>query len=158
MDINKKIEELMQDLQENIEKMHNENKESAAKQNEEEKQNLTKWIYKLRSFCYIPLADNFYVKDLEKLKDNLEKIFRLIIKKAQEIKLWDTFTEDNNITYDVLKEIFITKIIKLENINIQCRYEENVLYVEYYDDTVIDSSIQIHIDNVRIKKKFKLFI
>ena len=145
-------------LQENIEKMHNENKESATKQNEEEKQNLTKWIYKLRSFCYIPLADNFYVKDLEKLKDNLEKIFRLIIKKAQEIKLWDTFTEDNNITYDVLKEIFITKIIKLENINIQCRYEENVLYVEYYDDTVIDSSIQIHIDNVRIKKKFKLFI
>ena len=104
------------------------------------------------------MADNYYEKDLEKLKDNLEKIFRLIIKKAQEIKLWDTFTEDNNITYDVLKEIFITKIIKLENINIQCRYEENVLYVEYYDDTVIDSSIQIHIDNVRIKKKFKLFI
>ena len=117
-----------------------------------------KWIYKLRSFCYIPLTKDLYIKDEQELKDEFEKIYRTIIKKAQEIKLWDNFTEDNNLSYDILKGIFRTKIIKLENINIQCRYEEKVLYVEYYDDTVIDSSIQIHIDNVKIKKKFKLFI
>ena len=145
-------------LQENIEKMNSKTKEKTTKQNEEEKQNLTKWIYKLRSFCYIPLTKDLYIKDEQELKDEFEKIYRTIIKKAQEIKLWDNFTEDNNLSYDILKGIFRTKIIKLENINIQCRYEEKVLYVEYYDDTVIDSSIQIHIDNVKIKKKFKLFI
>ena len=60
--------------------------------------------------------------------------------------------------YEILKEVFDTKIIYLQNINVQCKYENKVLYVEYYDDTVIESSKKIEIDEVRIKKKFKVFL
>ena len=82
----------------------------------------------------------------------------MIIKKAQELKIWDTFSEDENVTYRILKEIFDSKIIYLQNVNIGCNYENKTLYVDFYDDTVIENSIKIDTDKVKIKKKIKLFI
>lgn len=45
------------------------------------------------------------------------------------------------------------KMIYLQNLNIQCKYENKELYIEYYDDTIIESSIKIKADTVKIKKK-----
>ena len=50
------------------------------------------------------------------------------------------------------------KMICLQNLNMQCKYENKELYVEYYDDTIIESSLKIKTDTVKIKKKIKLFI
>ena len=74
------------------------------------------------------------------------------------MKIWDNFSENEDVTYKILKEVFDTKIIYLQNINIQCSYENKILTVDYYDDTVIESSLKINIDSVKIKKKIKLFI
>ena len=126
--------------------------------NEEDKNKLISWIYKIRYYRYIPINKEEKVKDIQELNTIFEELIRLIIKKAQELKIWDTFSENKEFTYKVLKEIFNSKIIYLQNINIQFRYENNVLYVEYYDDTVIDSSLEVHINNIKIKKKLKLFI
>ena len=95
---------------------------------------------------------------LEIYNDLFEEVIRLIIKKLQKFRIWDTFSENQELNYKILKEIFNTKIIYLQSINIQCRFENKVLIVEYYDDTVIDSSLEVHIDSVKIKKKFKLFM
>ena len=126
--------------------------------NEENKDELTKWIYKIRYYRYIPINENECIKDIKELDEIFEKLIKQIIKKAQKIKLWDIFSEDFDLTYQILKEVFDTKIINLETINLSVKYENKVLYIEYYDDTVIESTKKIDIDNVRIKKKVKLFI
>ena len=126
--------------------------------NEENKEKLVGWIYKIRYYRYIPINDSLYVKDIEALETEFEEIIKLIIKKAQELKIWDVFSEDKELTYKILKEVFETKMIGLQNLNIQCVYENKVLTVEYYDDTIIESSVKIDVDNVKIKKKIKLFI
>ena len=126
--------------------------------NEENKNKLITWIYKIRYYRYIPISETESVKDLQELNDLFEEVIKLIIKKLQKFKIWDTFSEDEELNYKILKEIFNTKIIYLQSINIQCRLENKVLIVEYYDDTVIDSSLEVHIDSVKIKKKFKLFM
>lgn len=133
-------------------------KNKIDKINEENKQELIKWIYKIRYYRYIPINDSNYIKDMKVLDKDFEKIIKQIIKKAQKLKIWDIFTEDFNLTYKVLKEIFNTKIIYLESININFSYENKILCVEYYDDTVIENSIKFEVDNVKIKKKVKLFI
>lgn len=125
---------------------------------EENKNRLISWIYKIRYYRYISISENEKIKDIQELNEKFEELIKLIIKKAQELKIWDTFSENKDITYQILKEIFDSKIVNLQNINIQCRFEDKNLYVEYYDDTVIESSLKIHIDSVKIKKKFKLFI
>ena len=126
--------------------------------NEEHKEKLISWIYKIRYYRYIPIDNNLYMKDVEVLNQKFEDIIKLIIKRAQELKVWDNFSEDNALTYTILKEIFDTKMISLQDLNIQCSYQNKVLTVEYYDDTIIESTIKIDVDNVKIKKKFKLFI
>ena len=126
--------------------------------NEENKVELVKCIYKVRYFRYIPINEEEYIKDIEGLKVEFKNLISVIIKKAQMLKIWDKISDDKILTYLILKEVFDTKIICLENINIQCRYEENVLYVEYYDDTVIESAIKLQVDDLKIKKKIKLFI
>ena len=126
--------------------------------NEEDKLKLVDWIYKIRYYRYIPINKELVIKDLEELEPEFENLIKKVIKKAQELKIWDTFSEDAELTYKILKEVFNTKIICMQNINIQCNYEDNILTVDYYDDTVIESSLKINIDNVKIKKKIKLFI
>lgn len=126
--------------------------------NEENKNKLITWIYKIRYYRYIPISETESVKDLQELNDLFEEVIKLIIKKLQKFRIWDTFSENQELNYKILKEIFNTKIIYLQSINIQCRFENKVLIVEYYDDTVIDSSLEVHIDSVKIKKKFKLFM
>ena len=126
--------------------------------NEENKNKLITWIYKIRYYRYIPISETESVKDLQELNNLFEEVIRLIIKKLQKFRIWDTFSENQELNYKILKEIFNTKIIYLQSINIQCRFENKVLIVEYYDDTVIDNSLEVHIDSVKIKKKFKLFM
>ena len=126
--------------------------------NEENKSRLITWIYKIRYYRYIPISETESVKDLQELNELFEEVIKLIIKKLQKFKIWDTFSENQELNYKILKEIFNTKIIYLQSINIQCRFENKVLIVEYYDDTVIDNSLEVHIDSVKIKKKFKLFM
>lgn len=125
---------------------------------EENKNELIKWMYKIRYYRYVPVNENENVKDIKSLKKDFKEVISLIIKTAQKFKIWDTFTEDENLSYEILKEIFDTKIIYLQNINIQCKYEDKILHVEYYDDNVLESSKTINIDSVKIKKKIKLFI
>lgn len=129
-----------------------------SKINEENKQELIKWIYKIRYYRYIPINNSDYIKDIKELEEDFETIIKQIIKKAQKLRIWDIFTEDFELSYIVLKEIFNTKIIYLEGININFKYEDKILYVEYYDDTVIESTKKLEIENVKIKKKVKLFI
>ena len=126
--------------------------------NEENKEKLINWIYKIRYYRYIPINNNLHIKDIETLKTKFEEIIKIIIKKAQQLKIWDIFSDDEVLTYKILKEIFNMKMINLQNLNIQCIYENKVLTVEYYDDTIIECAIKIDIDTVKIKKKIKLFI
>ena len=126
--------------------------------NEENKNKLITWIYKIRYYRYIPISETESVRDLQELNNLFEEVIRLIIKKLQKFRIWDTFSENQELNYNILKEIIKTKIIYLQSINIQCRFENKVLIVEYYDDTVIDNSLEVHIDSVKIKKKFKLFM
>lgn len=136
----------------------NQIKEKVSKINEENKEKLINLIYRIRYYRYIPISREKYIKDVEELKEKFEEVIKEVIKKAQKLKIWDNFSEDAGLTYQILKEIFDMKMIYLQNLNIQCKYENKELYVEYYDDTIIESSIKIKADTVKIKKKIKLFI
>lgn len=132
--------------------------EKIEKINEENKNLLVKYIYKIRYFRYIPIGENKYIRDLKELNPKFRQIIKLTIKKAQDLKVWEKITEDEGLTYQILKEIFDTKIIKLENINIICRNEEKNIIVEYYDDTIMENQIKIKQTNEKVKKRIRLFI
>ncbi len=128
---------------------------------EENKSLLIELIYKIRYFRYIPIERNKYVRDIRDLDEKFKTIIKLIIKKSQKFKILENLTEDEETTYEILKEIFDSKIIKLQNINIQIKEtEENKIIVGYYDDNVIENQKSINKipEKAKSKKKIKIFI
>ncbi len=124
----------------------------------EERTELIQWIYKIRYYCQIPFDENTTLKDVVELQKDFKELIKLIIKKAQEHKVWDVFTENEELAYIVIKEIFYSKMINLEDINIINEYKNGILYVAYYDGSTLETKAEFKLENVRIKKKIKLFI
>ena len=124
----------------------------------EEKIDIINWIYKIRYYRYIPFNEDTYLKDIKELDKQFKKVIKLLIKKAQISKIWDVFTEDEELSYIIIKELFNSKMINFENVNIVCKYGNGILYLEYYDGDTLEMKKELKIKNIRIKKKIKLFI
>ena len=124
----------------------------------DDRADIIKWIYKIRYYLQLPYDKETKLKDIKKIEEEIKQVIQLLTKKAQEHKIWDIFTENRELEYVVIKEVFFSKIICLENISIDCDYVENILIINYYDKDVLETSIKLDKEHVRIKKKFKLFI
>lgn len=124
----------------------------------EERADIINWIYIIRYYRYIPYDEEKKLKSLEELEKDFKDIILLLIKKAQENKIWDVFTENRELAYIVIKELLNSRMIDLENVNIICKYENGVLCTEYYDGNILETKVEFKIENVRIKKKIRLFI
>ncbi len=127
-------------------------------QNLTEKEDIIDWIYRIRYYAFLPLNDMQRLKDVPELEESFKVIIKMMIKKAQQNKIWDIFNEDEEITYNVLKEIFYSKMIDLKKANIVCRYEDGMLFLQYYDSNMLEKETSFPVSHVKIKKKFKLFI
>lgn len=123
-----------------------------------ERAEIIDWIYKIRYYCQIPFNEEIALKDVKKLQKSFEDIIKTMIKKAQENKVWDIFTEDEEISYIVIKELLYSKMINFENVNMTCEYNDGILYVKYYDGNTLETNAEFDLENVRIKRKIKLFI
>ena len=124
----------------------------------EDKNDIIDWIYKIRYYKYIPFDENLYIKDIEELQKYFKQTIKVLINKAQEYKIWEVFSEDQELTYMIINELLNTKIISFENINILCRYQKETLTVEYYDGNALEFVKKFELKAVKIKKKIKLFI
>jgi len=122
----------------------------------QDKNEIIEWIYKIRYYALIPFGSDISLKDV--LGEELKKVIKKLTKQAQKIKVWDEFTEDEELSYEILKEIFYSKIINLEGINIVCHYKDETLFITYYDSNIIEKQFEFKIKNIRVKKKSKLFI
>lgn len=123
-----------------------------------ERTEIIEWVYKIRYYSQIPFDSNTMLKDVKKLQKLFKEVIKLIIQKAQENKTWDVFTENEELSYIVIKELFDSKIIQFENMNMICEYNEGILYVSYYDGNTLETKAEFKLENVKIKKKIKLFI
>ena len=128
--------------------------EKASKREE-----IEKLIYELRYFKLLPEK----VQETKIYELELEETEKLIIKKACEMKLLTKFSEDENTNNEILRNIFDSRIMKLQNIIIVLRYDEGILLIEMYDGNIHDKTVQIEIKKeteliVKLKKKIKLWI
>lgn len=123
--------------------------------NEEE---IVKMFYKIRYFNYIPYNADCYLKEIQVIQKYVKQVIKKLIEKACKLKVIEAFSEQKELIYDVLREVFYTKMINIKNIVISCRYEKPNLNIEYYDTNILENTINLTKEDVRIKKKFKLFI
>ena len=118
----------------------------------QEKKQIENIIYELRYFKQISLA---ITKEKQKVEIKL-------INKSCEQKVLTKFSENEKLNYQILKEIFNTKIIDLETIIFLLKYTKGILSVKIYDGNVEDSSFEIKITEkvellTKLNKKIKIW-
>lgn len=134
----------------NIEKL-----EKSAK-----KEALIKEIYSFRYYCYLYLDKNRYIGIVEELKEKTEEIKKILIKKAEELKVLNRIAKEGK-NFEVSNILFSTKIINLENIGVELQNNINIEALIYETD-IFEKKIELQLGkkdlNVKLNKKIKLIV
>lgn len=124
------------------------------------KNEIMSYIYELRYYGFMALnEENKLLKDEQKIKQNFESAKKVLLEKAKKLNAIDEVTDNEEINEKIINKIFDSKMIDLNHMIIETRVAEGKLYADYYDEKVLETTVQIQSDKtVVLKKKTKLFI
>ena len=120
-------------------------------------------IKKLRYFANLLIDKDEYTVSNELIRKKYEEVTRKLTYKMLDCGVIDTGFVSKELNYDILKYIFKTKMIELENLIIRIVFlDGNHIEVEYYDSDIAEYKEKFDIpdgENVTNKKdkKIKLF-
>ncbi len=123
------------------------------------KEEVEKLIYELRYFELLPI--NVY--ETKEYKEELIETEDILLKKACEMKIFLKFSENEKLNNDILRNIFTSRIMKLQNIIISLAYNEGLLSIEIYDGNIHDKTVELPIKQktelaVKLKRKIKIWV
>ncbi len=124
------------------------------------KQEVLTYIYELRYYGFLPLdKEGNTLKSIPKLQIAFQKCKKNLLEKARKLGVIDEITEDEKANFEIVSKIFDSKMIDLDHMIVEIKIIDEKLYVEYYDEKVLESRIQVQSDKtIKLKKKTKLFI
>lgn len=124
------------------------------------KQEIIDYIYELRYYGFLILdQEEMRLKEAMQLKTLFEEARESLLEKARKLDVLEEVTEDKEINEQILNAIFDSKMIDLDHMAIETKVKEGKLYIEYYDEKVLETTVELQCDRtVRLKKKVKLFV
>lgn len=126
----------------------------------EQKKELIQLLNILRYYNFIVYDENRFIKDVEAIGEQLDELEEKIILKLFDFKVFNQITKDMTTNIKMVKPIFNSRIMNLENINIQGIQKEDRIEVNIYEGDILELGFEIdNPDKIKIKgkKKIKLF-
>ena len=118
-----------------------------------EEEEVRKLIYQFRYFMCLPFDETNSVKSLGQIEEDVNKTEQLLIKKAIEFKVI------NKVPFEVMKHVFETRIITLEELYYKITKESEKYYVQIFDENITEEKFEIEpIEKIKLNKKIKIFI
>ena len=121
------------------------------------KEALIKEIYSFRYYSYLYLDPNRYIGIVDELQEKTEEIKRTLITKAEELKMLRIAKKGKN--FEIFNILFTTRIINLENIEVELQNNINIEALIYETD-IFEKKIELQLGkkdlNVKLNKKMKL--
>lgn len=124
-----------------------------------------KLIYEFRYYTMLPYDYEKSVGETLELSNEINEIGKKIIKQANNMKVLEKVSKQEEINYEMLKNIFKTKSINLEEINIKLIKEKEKFYVQVFDENSLEEKSELqYVEkinkkdlNIRLNKKVKIF-
>ena len=119
------------------------------------KQEIINLIYEFRYYMLIPKKNNI----------EFEEVIKEIIDKAIDLKAIIKISENKEIEYNIIKNIFEVRVIKIENIEMKITKEKEKYYLQIFDEKMFEEKIEILEKNkikkedllIKANKKIKIF-
>ena len=129
-----------------------------------EKHQIIKLVYQFRYYCLLPYSLRTNIFEVKKIQSKLKEVGIILIRKAIEHKVIVLTSQDENVNYEIVKNIFNVRIINLEEISLKVIKENEEYYIQVFDDKAFDKKIKLNIENfnkkmlnIRLNKKIRLF-
>ena len=109
----------------------------------ETKQEVEKIIYDFRYYSLLQYDYKTKVKDVEKLKEIMSEVSHMIIDKAIEYKVFEKISNDKETNYQILKNIFDVRIIRLEDAYLKITKEKDKYFLQIFDENIFEEKVEI---------------
>lgn len=114
---------------------------------------LLKLIYQFRYFMLLPFDLERKIKDIEEISKDVEETEQKIVQKTSKKKII------NDVPLEIMKHVFETRIIILEELYYKITKKEEKFYVQLFDENVSEEKYEITpIEKMKVNKKIKIFI
>ena len=126
----------------------------------ESKQEIEKIIYDFRYYLLLSYDHERTVQEVEKLQKQIGDVSTLLIDKAIELKAIQKISNDREINYEILKNIFSVRIIKLEDAYLKITKEKNKYFIKIFDENIFEEKIEISKPKdleIKINKKIPIW-
>ena len=129
------------------------------------KQELIKLIYEFRYYCVLPYDYEKIVNDTKELSKELENVGKILLQKSHKMKIIERLSKNEDIDYELLKNLFSIRSINLEEISVKVTKEKEKYFVQLLDENSIEEKYELkNGENIRYKdleirlnKKVKVF-
>ena len=132
-------------------------------QESKEKEEIINLIYHIRYYENLPYNNKEKIIDNEMMSNKIKIIGEMLIAKASNLKYINVISKNGIYNLEIIRNIFKSKIIKLENIELEMKLKENYINVNVYDDNNLENDFKLDIGilskkmDIKTNKKIKLF-
>lgn len=125
----------------------------------ETKQEIEKIIYDFRYYLLLPFDYKNDIRNKEKLKKQINQVIQLLIDKAINFKIIEKVSSNDKVNYEILKNIFYVRIIKLEDAYLKIIEEKGKFFLQLFDENIFEEKVQISKpEGLEIKKNKKVSV
>lgn len=126
---------------------------------------MLKYIYEFRYFLMLPYDEKNYLGQTKEMEKEVEELTKEVLEKAHQMKVIERFSKQKEMDYMLLKHIFQTRNINLEEIEIKLGKEKDKYSIQVFEENGMEEKIEIpnpEIINkkdlaIRFNKKVKVF-
>ena len=122
-------------------------------------------MYELRYYLMLPYNYEKMIYETEELSEELETTTKKILAKAHKLKVIERLSKNEDINYELLKNLFIVRSINLEEISVKVLKEKDKFFVQIFDENSLEEKYELKNSQniskrdleVRLNKKVKIF-
>ena len=131
----------------------------------ETKAQIIKLMYHYRYYNLLPFEQDLKIGDLKEIEKAREKVTKELLNKAKSMKVINEYSKNEDIDYEIEKNIFYSKIIKLEDLQMKVTKEKDNYFIQLFDEKMFEEKLRLEISpketkkslGLKVNKKIKLF-
>ncbi len=122
-------------------------------------------IYEFRYYHVLPFTHEINLSEMKEIQKELRETRRMLLDKAQELKVMMITSKNKELDDEILKNIFTIRMLTLEDVYIKLIKEKDKMYLQLFDEEVFEEKIELkdfgNINKkdleIKINKKIKVF-
>lgn len=133
-------------------------------QNAKEKEEILDLMYQMRYYKTIPWNAKTKMEQHNELSQKIAEVEDSLLVKACNLRYLRILSRNGNYNLEMLKSILSSKVIQLENLEIELKKGDYAIQIEIYDDKNLENNLEIQTSipadriDMKVNRKMKLFL